>query len=98
MFLCDEIKKVDLNYFFINRILQDENLMEIQSRNTGDYWIIKKDSLIGEKFPIVLYHKHLKQKYYHRHWQCYTVNQCINSIYAHDDYYISRHKVVKKSL
>lgn len=94
MFLSDEIKLIDLDYFYICRLLQEDNIIEIQSKNTNDYWIIKRDDMIGERFPIVLYHKHPNQKYYHRHWQCYTVNQCINSIYNHDDYLLSKLQVL----
>ena len=86
MFKNEELKYIDLNYFHIIKIMQDENFIEIQSMSTKDFWIIKKNKFFKEKFPIILYHKHPKQKYYHRHWQCYKVSQCIESIKNHDCY------------
>ena len=90
MFKNEELKYIDLNYFHIIKIMQDEDFIEIQSICTKDYWIIKKNKFFEEKFPIILYHKHPRQKYYHRHWQCYKVRQCIDSIKSHDYYALNK--------
>ena len=90
MFKNEELKHIDLNYFHIIKIMQDENFIEIQSICTKDYWIIKKNKFFEERFPIILYHKHKGQKYYHRHWQCYKVRQCIDSIKSHDYYALNK--------
>lgn len=90
IFTNEELKNIDLSYFNINRIIQDEDFIEIQSLNTKDYWIIKKNKFFKEKYPIILYHKHPKQEYYHRHWQCYKVSQCIDSIKNHDYYSLNK--------
>ena len=84
-----ELKHIDLSYFNICRIIQEEDFIEIQSVCTKDYWIIKKSKSFKTKFPIILYHKHNGQKYYHRHWQCYKVSQCIQSIKKHDYFYLN---------
>lgn len=80
MFENGELRYIDLSYFNIIKIMQEEDFIEIQSICTKDYWIIKKNKFFEERFPIILYHKHNGQKYYHRHWQCYKVRQCIDSI------------------
>lgn len=84
MFKNEELKHIDLNYFHIIKILQDEDIIEVESICTKDRWIINKNRHFKEKFPIILYHKHKGQKYYHRHWQCYKVRQCVDSIKNHD--------------
>lgn len=86
MFENEELKHIDLNYFHIIKILQDEDIIEVESICTKDRWIINKNRHFKEKFPIILYHKHKGQKYYHRHWQCYKVRQCVDSIKNHDCY------------
>ena len=58
MFKNEELKYIDLSYFNILKIMQDEDFIEIQSICTKDYWIIKKNKSFEEKFPIILYHKH----------------------------------------
>lgn len=84
MFENEELKHIDLNYFHIIKIMQDEDIIEVESICTKDRWIINKNRHFKEKFPIILYHKHKGQKYYHRHWQCYKVRQCVDSIKNHD--------------
>lgn len=90
IFNNSELQNIDLRYFNIYRILQDEDFIEIQSKNTKDYWIIKKNKFFQEKYPIILYHRHPNQKYYHRHWQCYKVSQCIESIKNHDEFAMNK--------
>lgn len=42
MFSKNEIRLFDKRYFNILRITHEENFVEIQSKNTKDYWVIKK--------------------------------------------------------
>ena len=93
MFENEELKHIDLNYFHIIKILQDEDIIEVESICTKDRWIINKNRHFKEKFPIILYHKHKGQKYYHRHWQCYKVRQCVDSIKNHDCFKIIKHPI-----
>lgn len=86
MFTTKELNLIDERYFLILRYPSDENFIEIQSRNSKDYWIIQKRKPEFSDFPIILYHKHPGQRYYHRHWQCYKVSQSVNSIKSHDEY------------
>lgn len=90
MFKNEELKHIDLNYFHIIKILQDEDIIEVESICTKDRWIINKNRHFKEKFPIILYHKHKGQKYYRRHWQCYKVRQCVDSIKSHDYYALNK--------
>jgi hypothetical protein len=80
------LEKIDLRYFNLVKINKDEHYIEIQSRNTKDYWVIKENLYFKDELPIILYHKHCWQQYYHRHWQCHKISQCIKSIKKHDDY------------
>lgn len=86
MFTTKELHLIDGRYFKLLRHPSEENYIEIQSRNSKDYWIIQKMNPLYSDYPIILYHKHPGQLYYHRHWQSYKLNQIINSIKAHDEY------------
>lgn len=86
MFTTKELKLVHTKYFNIIQYQEEDDFIVIQSRNTKDSWIIKKIHSSISDYPIVLYHKHPGQRYYHRHWQCYTVLQTVNSIKSHDEY------------
>lgn len=90
MFSKKELAFINLAYFNICRIIQEENLLEIQSINTKDYWIIKKINFFEGKYPIILYHRHSDQKYYHKHWQYYKVKQCVKAIKNHDSYKMNK--------
>lgn len=86
MFTTRELHLIDSGYFNVLRYPSDENFIEIQSKNTKDSWIIKKKNPQYSDYPIILYHKHLGQRYYHHHWQCYKVSQSIHLIKSHDEY------------
>ena len=77
---------IDHTYFKVIRCPEGDNFIEIQSRNTRDSWVIQKGNPSLTKYPVILFHKHPGQKFYHKHWQCYNVVQAIRSIYRHDDY------------
>ena len=87
LFTNAEKRLIEKNYFIILR--ETEDYIEIKSKNTKHLWIIQKHSFVDDK-KIYLYHKHSeKNKYYHKHWQCYTVRQCVGSIKNHDKYVIA---------
>lgn len=90
MFTYKELHLIDKGYFKVLRYPVEDNFIEIQSKNTKDSWIIQKRNPAYSEYPIILYHKHPGQKYYHRHWQCYNVSQCIRSIKSHDEYSLLR--------
>ena len=88
MFTIKELSLVQTSYFEIIR--QTEDFIEFKSKNTGHCWIIYKHSH-RDNCPIWLYHKHKqKESYYHRHWQTFTVVQCVKSIKKHDEYVIAK--------
>ena len=65
-------------YFTIIRI--EENYIEMVSNNTRHQWIIFKRSIDSNK-PVTLYHKHTADtKYYHKHWETWTVAMVVESI------------------
>lgn len=92
MFTYKELHLIDKGYFKVLRYPVEDNFIEIQSKNTKDSWIIQKRNPAYSEYPIILYHKHPGQKYYHKHWQCYNLKQSISSIKSHDRY--SLHKRV----
>lgn len=78
-----EKRKLSDTYFKILQIT--EKYYELQSKNTGHHWIVKK--ICTGKYPVVLYHKHSrKNTYYHKQCGVYTVTQAINEIKKHDQY------------
>lgn len=71
MFSNKEMKLFGGGYFTIIRI--EENYIEMVSNNTRYQWIIFKRSIDSNK-PVTLYHKHTADtKYYHKHWETWTV-------------------------
>ena len=90
MFTYKELHLIDKGYFKVLRYPIEDNFIEIQSKNTRDSWIIQKRNPNVSDYPVILYHKHPGQKYYHKHWQCYNVSQCIRSIKSHDEYSMLR--------
>lgn len=90
MFTYKELHLIDKGYFKVLRYPVEDNFIEIQSKNTKDSWIIQRRNTAYSEYPIILYHKHPGQKYYHQHWQCYKISQCIQSIESHDKYQLVR--------
>ena len=94
------ILKQNNNYQII-RITDD--YVEFCSRNTGHYWIIKKEPF-EIQYPYTIYHKHKLTDYYHRHRQNYSFEKCLISILEHDNYVLrvdklkNNYKEKKKSL
>ena len=86
MFTYKELHLIDKGYFKVLRYPMEDNYIEFQSKNTKDSWIIQKRNPLLSEYPIILYHKYPGQRYYHRHWQCYKVKQCIKLIKSHDIY------------
>lgn len=86
MFTTKELRLIDGGYFNLLRHPSEENYIEVQSKNSKDYWIIKKSDPLVADYPIIIYHKHPGQAYYHRHWQCYKVSQSVRSIKSHDEF------------
>lgn len=84
MFTKLEKKLIYNNYFEIIR--ETEDYIEFKSKCTKHCWIVQKTSFTGNK-KIYIYHKHsMNIKYYHKHWQTYTVQMAVESIIKHDKY------------
>lgn len=77
----EEKLRLENSYFKILRVT--EEYYELQSKNTGHLWIIKKQ--YNNDCLIMLYHKHSQQvSYYHKQCAMYTVKQAIKVIQRHD--------------
>jgi hypothetical protein len=86
MFTQPEKRLINLSYFTLIR--SNDIFIELRSKNTGHYWIIKK-SISQTKYPILLYHKHsTKDVYYHLHNRFLRVKATLDEIYKHDDFVI----------
>ena len=93
LFSNKEMKLFGGGYFTIIRI--EENYIEMVSNNTRHQWIIFKRSIDSNK-PVTLYHKHTADtKYYHKHWETWTVAMVVESIKNHDTYVIENGKNVR---
>ena len=93
MFSNKEMKMFRGGYFTIIRI--EENYIEVVSNKTRHQWIVFKRSIDSNK-PVTLYHKHTADtKYYHKHWETWTVAMAVESIKNHDTYVIENGKAVR---
>ena len=94
MFTNKEKRLLGGGYFTIIR--EEENYIEVESRNTGHCWIIFKKTYDQDK-PVVLYHKHRKtDAWYHEHWRTWTVKAAVHSIKSHDSYVVSHPNYLKQ--
>ena len=90
MFSRKEQRLLSAPYFRLIR--QTDNFYEIQSKNTGHFWIIQKNR-ISQRYPVAVYHKHTQNTpYYHRHGQSYTVSSALQQIESHDIYQMNGRK------
>lgn len=93
MFTEREKQLLEGGYFTIIR--DEEKYIEIRSNNTRHQWIIFKRSIDSNK-PVTLYHKHTADtKYYHKHWETWTVAMAVESIKNHDTYVIENGETVR---
>lgn len=93
MFTNKEKRLLGGGYFTIIR--EEENFIEVRSNNTKHQWIIFKKSFDSNK-PITLYHKHTADtKYYHKHWETWTVALAVESIRNHDSYVIENGETIR---
>lgn len=86
MFTGREKRLIDDGYF--NIIREEEKFIELISNNTKHQWIIFKNSVESDKH-VALYHKHTANtKYYHKHWETWSVAKAVESIKSHDKFVI----------
>jgi len=87
LFTNKERRLVGEPYFTIIR--EDDRFIEFMSKNTKHCWIVFKKSSDSNR-PVTIYHKHhQKDKYYHKHYETWTVFKAVESIKGHDDYVMS---------
>lgn len=93
MFTRREMQLFGGGYFSIIRI--EDKYIEIKSLNTKHQWIVFKKSIDSDR-PVTLYHKHTADtKYYHKHWEAWTVKQAVESIKSHDRYVIENGETIR---
>ena len=84
MFTQKECRLLSAPYFRLVR--QTDTFYEIQSKNTGHFWIIKKTQT-AQQNPIIIYHKHTRETpYYHKHGKARNVQSALQQIKSHDVY------------
>ncbi len=84
-------EKRELSNPYFKLLKVTEEYYELQSKNTGHLWIVKKQYF--RQPHIMLYHKHSKKiPYYHKQCKIYTVKQAINIIEKHDRYILQANK------
>lgn len=87
MFTQKECRLLSAPYFRLVR--QTDTFYEIQSKNTGHFWIIKKTQ-ITQQNSIIIYHKHTKSTpYYHKHSKARNVQSALQQIKSHDVYQLN---------
>lgn len=93
MFTNKEMKLLGGGYFTIIRV--KEKYVELVSNNTRHQWIIYKKSIDSDK-PVTLYHKHTADtRYYHKHWETWSVAKAVESIKGHDSYAIEHGEIIR---
>jgi len=93
LFTNKERKLLGGGYFTIIR--EEENYIEVRSNCTKHQWIIFKKSFDSNK-PVTLYHKHTADtKYYHKHWETFSVARAVDSIRSHDTYVIENGETIR---
>lgn len=93
MFTNKEMKLLGGVYFTIIRI--EEKYVELVSNSTRHQWVIYKNSIDSDK-PVTLYHKHTADtRYYHKHWETWSVAKAVESIKGHDAYVIEHGETIR---
>ena len=88
VFTVDELKLFFDPYF--RRYAWERDYLEIQSLNTGHFWLLIKDP--AAEIPVKLLHKYSKNQPYHHQCGAASIYSAIRKIKKHDDY------VLKKTL
>ena len=72
-------------------ISMDDNIIELQSDTTGQFWLVRKFDRAGYP-PVVLYHKHCENSKYHVHFVYGQDNALLaySEIRQHDRYIVKR--------
>ena len=87
MYTQKERRLLSAPYFRLIR--RTDTFYEIQSQNTGHFWIIKKIQTTQQN-PIIIYHKHTQGTlYYHEHGKARNVQSALQQIKNHDVYQIN---------
>lgn len=94
MFTQKECRLLSAPYFRLIR--QTDTFYEIQSKNTGHFWIIKKNQITQQNL-IIIYHKHTQgTPYYHKHGQARNVQSALQQIKSHDVYQMNGRKAASQ--
>ena len=79
-------KKLVKNRYFT--VINDEHkFIEVKSNNTGHIWMIFRKALESNR-PVVLYHKHTMDEWYHEQYRSWTVEDAVKEIKRHDAYVV----------
>ncbi len=82
VFTADELKSFFDPYF--RRYAWEQDYLEIQSLNTGHFWLLIKDP--AAETPVKLLHKYRKNQSYHHQCGAASICSAIKKIKKHDEY------------
>ena len=85
VFTVDELKLFFDPYF--RRYAWEQDYLEIQSLNTGHFWLLIKDPTA--EIPYTLLHKHRRKHAYHKQGRrSKSIESAIRKIKRHDKYFM----------
>lgn len=74
-------------------IRHTEDFYELQSKNTGHYWVVKKCHNPVDGKSVVLFHRHnTPTNRYHKHHYHGSVKNAVMEIKSHDRYVLDHNK------
>ncbi len=84
VFTVNELIKFFDPYF--RRYAWERNYLEIQSLNTGHFWMLIKNP--AADIPYTILHKHRRKHAYHKQCSSKSIDTAIRKIKRHDEYYL----------
>lgn len=93
MFTKTEKSYLRGGYFAIIR--EDPRFIEVESKCTSHRWMIFKKTY-DQNMPVVLYHKHTQDEWYHEQCRNWTVKDAVQKIKEHDAYVVAHPNYLEK--
>ena len=88
--MFNNVDKRLLGPSYFERIREEEQFIEVKSRNTQHCWMVFRKNSPSD-YPVILYHKHHQtDEYYHKQYETKNVKQAVDSIKSHDAYVIEQ--------
>lgn len=95
--MFSEREKRLLSDDYFTPIRQEEQFIEVKSKNTKQCWMVFKKKNEKGMLVVVLYHKHkMEDAWYHEHYRFWTVKDAVKNIKEHDEYVMRNPDYLKK--